>query len=207
VKSGALWLLGIIVTGSNAVVSRRIDAQTRSTKPPPEAVVLHPYTRQHFVCLEHPLGQLSRLGEALGSDCVIVGFDTGKREKFPVFYRGDGSANADWIGWRADVLAPFDGIVDSVHTNTNDNMPGVLGMERASVVIFRRADGLRIVFAHVRDIAVSVNDSVRSGQRIGRVGNNGPAYFPHTHIAAYKNGQPLQIRFDLAAMGSMSRAR
>jgi hypothetical protein len=159
----------------------------------PQSVAIYPFTHQHFVCLEHPLGQLKRLGDALGSDCVIVGF-------------GSGAQNADWIGWRASVLAPFNGVVDSVNFNSASNVPGVLGKDRASVIIFRRSDGLRVLFAHVQDIVVKVGDNVNAGQRVARVGNNGPAYFPHTHIGAYKDGEPLQIRFDLAAMGVMPRS-
>ncbi len=172
----------------------------------PASIALYPYTHQHFVCLEHPLGQLKRLGDALGSDCVIVGFGSRARAKFPSFYQGTGAKNSDWIGWKASVLAPINGVIDSVNINTVSNVPGVLGKERASVIIFRRADGLRVLFAHVQDIAVKVGDSVSSGQPVGRVGNNGPAYFPHTHIGAYKDGKPLQVRFDLAAMGVMSRS-
>lgn len=177
-----------------------------STDSTPGSVALFPYTYQHFVCLEHPLGQLKELGDALGSDCVIVGLGTGTRAKFPSFYKGTGASNADWIGWKASVLAPFDGRVDSVSINTVSNVPGVLGKERASVIIFRRSDGLRVLYAHVQQITVKVGDSVSAGQRVAFVGNNGPAYFPHTHIGAYKDGTPLQIRFDLAARGTMPKS-
>jgi hypothetical protein len=171
----------------------------------PDSVPIYPFAHQHFVCLEHPSGQLKRLGDALGSDCVIVGFQSGSRAKFPTFYRGAGAQNSDWLGWNANVLAPFNGVVDSVHANDVTNTPGTLGRERASMIVFRRDDGLRVLFAHVQSILVRVGDTVRKGQRVAKVGNNGPAYFPHTHIGAYKNGRPLQIRFDLAAMGAMSR--
>jgi murein DD-endopeptidase MepM/ murein hydrolase activator NlpD len=170
------------------------------------SVVIYPFTHQHFVCLEHPLGQLRSLGDALGSDCVIVRLGSGAQEKFPSFYRTNGAQNSDWIGWNASVLAPFSGVVDSVYLNAVANTPGVLGKARASVIIFRRGDGLRVLVAHVQDIRVNVGDSVSAGERVASVGNNGAAYFPHTHIGAYKDGAPLQIRFDLAAMGRMTRA-
>ena len=181
-------------------------ATHQSTDSVPASVALYPYTHQHFVCLEHPLGQLHRLGDALGSDCIIVGLGTGPRTKFPSFYQGTGANNPDWIGWRASVLAPFDGIVDSVYVNNVTNTPGVLGKQRASVIIFRRSDGLRVLYAHVQEITVKVGDTVRAGQKVALVGNNGAAYFPHTHIGAYKDGKPLQIRFDLAAMRVMPRS-
>jgi murein DD-endopeptidase MepM/ murein hydrolase activator NlpD len=208
--AGSVLIAAMGLIGSFATVSLASDAlgaQSSSRQSAPEEVAIHPYTRQHFVCLEHPLGQLTHLGDALGSDCVIVGLDSGARQKFPNFYRGTGSANADWIGWNANVLAPFDGVVDSVNINRTTNTPGSLGKERASVVIFRRADGLRVLYAHLQSISVNVGDSVRSGQAFAKVGNNGAAYFPHTHIGSYKDGKPFQIRFDLSAMGSMSRSR
>jgi murein DD-endopeptidase MepM/ murein hydrolase activator NlpD len=164
-----------------------------------QSLALYPLTHRPFVCLEHPLGQLKKLGDALGSDCVIIGFGSGARARFPMFYRGSGISNPDWIGWRADVLAPVDGVIDSINVNSVTNNPGTLGKERASVIIFRRADGLRVLYAHVQDIIVEVGDTVRAGQRVARVGNNGPAYFPHTHIGAYQGGHPLQIIFDLGA--------
>jgi hypothetical protein len=191
----------VLLNASTNELTRSRDAMLSDVlADSPESVAIYPFTHQHFVCLEHPLGQLKRLGDALGSDCVIVGFGSGARANFPSFYRTTGAQNADWIGWRASVLAPFNGVVDSVNFNGASNVPGVLGKDRASVIIFRRSDGLRVLFAHVQDIVVKVGDSVNAGQRVARVGNNGPAYFPHTHIGAYKDGEPLQIRFDLAVM-------
>jgi murein DD-endopeptidase MepM/ murein hydrolase activator NlpD len=96
--------------------------------------------------------------------------------------------------------------VDTVHVNPVANKPGTLGTARASFIVFRRADGVRVLFAHVQDIRVRVGDSVVAGQMVARVGNNGPAILPHTHIGAWKDDQPLQIRFDLHAMGRMRRA-
>ena len=202
----AFIVLAPLIPAERDVRSPSTLATHGSTESVPASVALYPYTHQHFVCLEHPLGQLKRLGDALGSDCVIVGFGTGARAKFPSFYQGTGANNSDWIGWRASVLAPFDGLVDSVNVNTVTNIPGVLGKERASVIIFRRSDELRVLYAHVQEITVKVGDRVHVGQQVALVGNNGPAYFPHTHIGAYKDGEPLQIRFDLAAMGVMPRS-
>ena len=206
-KIGAV-IVCITLAGANMRVRTAYAAlpSNQVTDSIPGSVALFPYTYQHFVCLEHPLGQLKQLGDALGSDCVVVGLGTGTRAKFPSFYNGTGASNADWIGWKASVLAPFDGRVDSVSINTVSNVPGVLGKQRASVIIFRRSDGLRVLYAHVQEVTVKVGDSVSAGQRVALVGNNGPAYFPHTHIGAYKDGAPLQIRFDLAARGAMPKS-
>jgi murein DD-endopeptidase MepM/ murein hydrolase activator NlpD len=205
---GALCTAGL-AAGDKAVTSSSLTSNQpsiRSGGSTPESVALYPYTARRFVCLEHPVGQLKSLGDALGSDCVIVGFGSGARDKFPMFYRGTGADNSDWIGWGAGVLAPFDGVVDSINLNPVTNRPGTLGKERASVITVCRSDGLRVLYAHVQEIMVQVGDTVKAGQLLAKVGNNGPAYFPHTHIGAYKGGQPLQVRFDLAAM-SRSQSR
>jgi murein DD-endopeptidase MepM/ murein hydrolase activator NlpD len=166
-------------------------------------VLLHPIVRVHFVCLDHSSGQLKALGDALASDCVVLSLAGGPLGRWPVFYRNSGLKNEDWYGWRATVLAPFDGIVDSVHINITANEPGTLGRDRASVIVFRGADGTRVLYAHVQDIQVKPGDRVISGQPVAKVGNNGPAWFPHTHVGAWKANSPLQVRFDPIAMGKL----
>jgi murein DD-endopeptidase MepM/ murein hydrolase activator NlpD len=172
-----------------------------------QEVVIGPVVPQHFVCMEHPQGQLHGLGDALGSDCLIPQLNAGPHGRFPRFYARDGRRNEDWAGWNASVLAPFDGVVDSVHVNPVSNEPGIIGKERATVVVFRRADGVRVLFAHLQRVSVQQGDSVRAGDTVAQVGNNGPAWFPHTHIGAWKGKDPLQIRFDLEAMREMSLPR
>jgi murein DD-endopeptidase MepM/ murein hydrolase activator NlpD len=168
---------------------------------PTQDVVLHPVVRPHFVCLEHPEGQLTSLGDALGSDCIVASVTSGPNGRWPAFYRGDGRKNKDWYGWNVNVLAPFHGLVDSVHATPTTNQPGELGRERASGIVFRRSDGVRVLYAHVQDIRVRPGDRVSPGQPVAKVGNNGSAWFPHTHIGAWKGTRPLQIRFDLRALG------
>jgi Peptidase family M23 len=169
-------------------------------------VVVYPIVRPHFVCLEHPEGQLTSLGDALGSDCLVPDLGSGPAGRWPVFYRGEGRRNEDWYGWKVTVLAPFAGVVDSVHVNPKTNRPGERGAERASVIVFRRADGVRVLYAHVQDIRVHPGDTVAAGQPVAKVGNNGVAWFPHTHVGAWKGDRPLQVRFDLRAMGRMRRS-
>ena len=70
------------------------------------------------------------------------------------------------------------------------------------MIQFRNADGVIVVFAHVTEIAVKVGDTVKAGQVVAKVGNNGVARAPHIHIGAYREADavPLQIRWDLRAM-------
>jgi murein DD-endopeptidase MepM/ murein hydrolase activator NlpD len=50
---------------------------------------------------------------------------------------------------------------------------------------------------HLRQstVVVGTGDRVRSGDRIGEVGNSGNSAEPHLHIQASRNGQPLRLRF------------
>ena len=73
----------------------------------------------------------------------------------------------------------------------------------ASMIALVRDDGVHFVLAHVTDIRVKVDDKVQGGQVIALVGNNGMSRHPHIHIGAWQGEQPLQIRFDLAAMGEL----
>jgi hypothetical protein len=202
-----LPFLALLLPGVLSVTPpRALHAVAPTAIEPIADVVIHPLFHPHFACFEHPEGQLKRVGDALGADCSIPSLIGGPIGRWPVFYRNDGRRNEDWYGWNAQVLAPFDGIVDTVHVNPVVNRPGTLGTARASVIVFRRADGVRVLLAHVQDIRVRAGDSVVAGQMVARVGNNGPAILPHTHVGAWRGDQPLQIRFDLHAMGAMRRA-
>jgi murein DD-endopeptidase MepM/ murein hydrolase activator NlpD len=199
----AVLIAGLTLSGLPSAVAAQLRAQV--PRDSVRAIVIHPVVRQHFVCLEHPAGQLSYVGDALGADCLIIDPGTGPGGHFPAFHRGAGTHNEDWYGWNQAVLAPFDGVVDSVHVNDTTNVPGTSGRQRASVIVFRRADGVHVLYAHVQDIRVAPGDTVHAGQAVARVGNNGPAFMPYTHVAAWQGDEPLQIRFDLRAMGRLSR--
>ena len=166
-----------------------------------DAVAIGPLFQAPFTCSQHPSGQLRRLGDALGSDCMVLAVRSNGAESFPRLYRTDGAANEDWAGWRAEVLAPFAGMVEKVHVNEKTNRPGVLGDPPASSIRFLRDDGVHVLFAHVQEITVAEGDRVTAGQPVARAGNNGPAWSPHVHVGAWRDDTPLAVRFDLVAMG------
>jgi hypothetical protein len=163
-----------------------------------EAVTLHRLHREFYMCGEHLVGELQSIGDALGTDCVIHGgLDPEVEGGFVRAYRGDGARNEDWYGWNAEVLAPFDGTVRRIRTTESVNQPGVLGRPPASMLIFERADGVMVGFGHVQDLQVAEGDTVRAGQFVARVGNNGYGRSPHIHVGAWKGQTPYQIRWDL----------
>ncbi|GAA4857136.1 M23 family metallopeptidase [Luteimonas vadosa] len=176
------------------------------TAAPIEAVVLHPLFDVDFMCSEHYQGQVPYLGDALGSDCMVVGgIEGGGESGYTRPFRTDGKSNEDWYGWRTPVLSPLAGTVDRVNVNAVVNVPGQLGKPPASFILLSAADGTRVMVAHVDDILVEAGDTVQAGQPLGVVGNNGFARAPHIHVGAWRGETPLQVRFDLRAMGALRK--
>lgn len=73
----------------------------------------------------------------------------------------------------------------------------------ASHVVIRRYDGTHVMLAHLREIRVKEGVRGRLGEPIGRVGNDAYPRHPHIHLGAWRDDRPLQIRFDLRAMGKL----
>jgi len=170
-------------------------------------VTLSPIYAQDFVCMEHYAGQIPYAGDALGTDCMIVGGVDGD-SGYVRPYRTDGRANADWYGYGANVLSPTDGVVAGVLSKDEVNTPGTMGRPPAAMVQIRRPDGIVVTLAHVAGIRVKRGDRVTAGEVLGVVGNNGFARAPHTHIGAWREAtaEPLQIRWDLQAMARLRTA-
>jgi murein DD-endopeptidase MepM/ murein hydrolase activator NlpD len=167
-----------------------------------EVVVLHPPVAEYYGGFEHADGELAYPGDALGVDVVVGRLVDG----WTRFHAHDGTKNEDWYGWGVPLLAPTAGIVESIRINEETNMPGELGNPPASAITFLAPDGLRVVYAHVQDVQVSVGDEVKPGDVVARIGNNGMCRNPHVHVGAWREEQPLQIRFDLAALARARRA-
>lgn len=118
-------------------------------------------------------------------------------------YRGDGANNEDWFGWHKEVLSPCTCTVVRITDNPTSNAPGVFGQPPASSIELRQADGTHFVLAHVVEFRVQPGEFVRAGQVVALVGNNGYSRNPHVHVAAWRDGKPLQVRFDQEAMGKL----
>jgi hypothetical protein len=209
------------------------DALPRSAEPssPPQiaayqsaidVVEIHPPVARKIKCSEHPLGQEDHAGDALAQDCSVVRDNGGSRERFPSFYSDEGLRNEDWFSWNEPLLAPFDGVVRGIHLNPVTNEPGVRGRGMASVLMFERIHAgddrpIQVGYVHVQDVQVQIGDTVKVGEVVAHIGNNGISDYPHVHIGAVRGDlialmsgvgkpediEPLQIRFDLAAMGRL----
>lgn len=159
-------------------------------------VKINPLFDQLYMCSDHGVERMG-IGDVFGKDCVIVDFVDNKNGKWVMPYKGSGYSNKDWFGYKADVLAPFDGEVIEVSENHKVNKPGSFVRSRAGAIIFKRVDGVMLLYAHTREPLVKKGDKVKRGQIVARVGNNGSSYSPHIHIGAWLGKKPLQIVFDL----------
>ncbi len=92
---------------------------------------------------------------------------------------------------------------------SEDHVPDALGSD---CTVVRRSvddqrDAVKVAYIHVREVLVHPADTVRAGQPVARIGNNGSSYHPHVHVGAFRgelfsaDAVPIQIRMDLAAMG------
>lgn len=214
----ALWIPAALMLSSTTTGQAQRPgppgaAFTRGTPPSiVNDVVIHPIVAQSFTCSEHSLDLTGEgliiLGDAIGADCTVTRYDhkqAGRRP--PRYFENDGQKNEDWFGWNEPLLAPFDGVVEEIHVNPVTNTPGTPGRGPSSFIVFLRSDSTRVTYGHIQDVKVRQGDTVTAGQPVATVGNNGYGYMPHTHIGAWRGAQPLQIRFDLKALGVLEAAR
>ena len=179
-----------------------------------EAVTIHPPVAAPFQCSEHPLGAENHVLDALGADCVVVRRNGGPNGNLLSLYMGDGTRNEDWHSWREPLLAPFDAVVLGFQINPETTLPGVRGSGRASVTLFKQpVEGeptdVHVAYGHVREVTVSQGDTVRAGDPVARIGNNGSSFHPHVHVVAFRgdvmseDAVSFQVRMDLAALGRL----
>jgi hypothetical protein len=187
-KSSVLAMILFFASTSNAQ-----ELQSGS----PDLFLAHSLFDMHYKCAEHTAGQLTELGDALGSDCVPEAFVVVDGRAFMRPFKSDGLSNEDWYGWNQDVLAPCQCEVISIHINPITNVPGIMGKPGASSIELRAQDGTIVTVAHIQSPVVQIGDKVNAGQVIAKVGNNRMCRNPHIHIGAHRDGKPLQLRWDL----------
>ena len=166
-------------------------------------VLLHPPVTEYYGGFEHAEGELEHIGDALGVDVVVYRLVDG----WVRAYENDGARNEDWYGWTVPLLAPMAATIEMVRFNPETNSPGTMGNPPASAIHFLSDDGVRVTYGHVQDVLVAEGDRVQPGDVVALIGNNGMCRNPHTHVGAWRDDTPLQIRFDLAILGALRRAR
>ncbi len=85
------------------------------------------------------------------------------------------------------VLAPADGTVTNIS----------VGAEAGNILSLDHGQGIITRYGHLKDIVVSVGDTVSVGQIIAHVGNTGsPGTRAHLHMAVLRYGNFIPIAFD-----------
>lgn len=197
-------ILGVAAGLALAHAAAAQEPDAAATKPI-QLLTIHPPFGGAYACSEHWEGQLPYPGDALGADCYVTELvETANGGSFSRAFTGDGLKNEDWFSYGAPLLAPFDGEVVKVHVNATINEPGHLGEPPASMIVFRNADGVNALFAHVADIKVAEGDTVKAGDIVAVAGNNGYGRNPHVHIGAWNADGPMQLRHDLRARGRLN---
>jgi hypothetical protein len=102
------------------------------------------------------------------------------------------SANGDWAGFGADVIAVEDGVVRDRQEDVADNVPlaaqplprSVSARDLYGNYIVVESDGHFVHYAHLQrgSVRVRVGERVRRGETLGRVGNSGNSSGPHLHL-------------------------
>ena len=185
-------LLGLALFVS---LTTNTQAQSRTS---PDQFLAHPIFSMSYKCAEHASGELPYLGDSLGQDCVPEEFVKKDGRAFMRAFKSDGLTNEDWYGWNQDVLSPCDCEVVNIHINPVTNQPGIMGEPPASSITLKAPDGVFIVLAHIQSPSVKKGDTVKAGQLLAKVGNNGMCRNQHIHIGAWREKEPLQIRWNQA---------
>lgn len=88
-----------------------------------------------------------------------------------------------------DLAAPEGVPYKAVHAGTV-TQAGYFGAYGYSVTV-KGADGVEVIYAHSRRVAVHVGDQVKAGQLLGEVGSTGAAFGTHLHLEIHVQGQPI----------------
>ncbi len=125
-------------------------------------------------------GDETHLGEWRHAlDFVITGKDGS-------WYSGDGKKREDYYCFKKPVLAPGDGIVETVINDIEDNEIGVPDIKHnwGNTIIIRHHDTLYTSLNHLLkgSINVKAGDRVKKGDKIALCGNSGRSTYPHLHF-------------------------
>lgn len=207
----SIALAGLLLLVNEAPAQRGLDLENDTLT---QSVLIHPPIDATGDSLdlstgEHEYKSQLRLADQLGRDFVVEKLC---KDGIGRAYRpgSRGTQNKDWYGWRRDALAPFKATVARVAEPDTVNVPGTMNRDaQPGFIVFEDAsDNVTVLYAHVREISVEKGDTVRPGEVVGKVGNNGNSRNPHLHIGAWKGppsklgnktGTPLQIQVDLYA--------
>ena len=101
-------------------------------------------------------------------------------------FSGNGDTREDYYCYSKPVIAPFDGWVEEVVDDVEENQIGETNIEQnwGNVIILRHADFLYSKFSHLKTgtVKVSIGDHVKKGDILAKCGNSGRSPVPHLHF-------------------------
>ena len=117
-------------------------------------------------------------------------FSSGYGRRFhPVLRRWRTHTGYDYAApYGRDVLAVRAGRVVSVHTTCGRRSGNRCGRGYGNSVLIDHGGGITSFYAHLSQVTVSVNDPIRQGQVIGKVGSTGLSTGNHLHLEIRRNG-------------------
>lgn len=117
------------------------------------------------------------------------------------FFQSDASANADFAGYGADIIAVADGVVSAVIEGRPDNLGRnpisgrtvSLDTLTGNTVILDIGGGQFALYAHLQPGSIKVRPGarVKAGQALARLGNSGNSDVPHLHFQLTDANSPL----------------
>ena len=115
-----------------------------------------------------------------------------------------GNELQDYPTYNASVYAPIAGTVVAIESNVEDNEIGQINTVQnwGNYVLIYVAYGIYVKLAHLakESICVALNQQVKLGDLLGKVGNSGRSAYPHLHIQIQSLpivGAPtLRFKFD-----------
>ena len=105
-------------------------------------------------------------------------------------YDGTGSANEQFYGFGAPVLAVADGTVVAVQDGIAESAPFTTSAPETkegfggNSIMLKIDDGVYAFYGHLQtgSLTVHVGERVKAGQVLGKLGNTGPSQGPHLHF-------------------------
>ena len=112
-------------------------------------------------------------------DFVIV--DSNEKQ-----FKNDGDFKEDYYCYDKPILAPADGVVETIFTGIEDNIIGDSNLHQnwGNSIVIKHGYQLYSQMSHLKEgsIKVKKGDEVKKGDIIGNCGNSGRSPYPHLHF-------------------------
>lgn len=129
-------------------------------------------------------------------------------------FKDKGDLPEDYFCFNKPVLAPADGIIESVVDDIDDNIIGKPNIREnwGNTVIIRHNNNLYSSLSHLRKGSVTVRpgERIKQGSVIGKCGNSGRSPYPHLHfqiqtlpyVGSYTIHYPLSYYLEIRENGA-----